>query len=46
MLNIELRDKVSIAKIEQKFEHKNARHKVRRLKWGWAGHIAKMSEER
>jgi len=42
-----LRDKVSIAKIKQKLKHnENARLKVRKIKWGWAGHVARMAEER
>ena len=47
MLNLSLRDRVSILKIKKKFRKNiNIVHQVRRLKWDWAGHVSRMTDGR
>ncbi len=46
MLNIRLKDKVTITKIKTKFKiNKNVIHHVKRLKWNWAGHVCRLKDQ-
>ena len=47
ILNIRLIDKIPIKKIKKELkDNMNVVHGYRRMKWDWAGHIARMSDNR
>jgi len=47
ILNLKLRDKIRIGKIRGTLrENINFLHAIRRLKWDWAGHVARMGKNR
>jgi len=47
MLNIHLKDRISISKIKkQMYGNTNLLHYVRRLKWDWAGHVCRLKDQR
>ena len=46
ILNIRLKDKVKTCKIREKTGVIDALQHMRKLKWKWAGHVARLSDER
>ena len=47
ILNLKLKDKVPITKIKRKLKGTiNVVHNYRRTKWDWAGHIARITDNR
>jgi len=47
ILNIKLRDRIPLNSIKQKLKGNiNAVHSYRRIKWDWAGHVARMTDNR
>ena len=46
MLGISLRDKIRNTEIRRRTKVSDVMEKISRLKWKWAGHIARMPEDR
>ena len=47
ILNMKLMDKIPIMKIRKQLKgNMNVVHRYRRMKWDWAGHVARMSDNR
>ncbi|VDO08661.1 unnamed protein product [Brugia timori] len=47
MLNVRIKDKIRIEKIKRKLKfNEDAIRYVRRQKWGWAGHITRLNDDR
>jgi len=47
MLGVKLKDKIHMTKIKQKFRvNVNAKINIKRQKWKWAGHVARMKDDR
>jgi len=47
MLNLKIKDKVKLSHIKNQLcENINAVNHVRKLKWKWAGHVARLKDDR
>jgi len=47
MLGIKVSDKIRIEVIKRKLKHNiDVVHQARRLQWNWAGHVARLRDER
>jgi len=47
MLNLKLKDRVKVTEIRTRFKNsRNFLHEIRKTKWNWTEHMARMSEGR